>query len=205
MPATLDPERAELWPTIPFEDLFALSPAEVEPLQLQALRQRFGGLRNDVVALQKLSVRQGVDDIKALDDVVPVLFDHRVLKSYPLSLIERRDFKRLTSWLNRLTTRDLLSIPLSSPHRDEDLTRWFAKLAQEYRGQKVWIAGLSAEMTRLATKGVEEGGARCQFAPGTALLSLEHPLHWLRTVAWLTRITGHSFLTTGLEPGSLEV
>jgi hypothetical protein len=58
----------------------------------------------------------------------------------------------------------------ASRHRDEDLERWFSKLAQEYQGQKVWIAGVSAEMTRLALRGLESG-VRCQFSPDSALLT----------------------------------
>src|SRR5699024_11098677 len=44
---------------------------------------------------------------------LPLLFDHRVYKSYPLKLIETRDFPRLNAWLNRLTTHDLSKVDLS--------------------------------------------------------------------------------------------
>jgi hypothetical protein len=310
--ADLNAENVGVWPAVPFQDLFALSRAEVEPLQRDALVRRFERLRPAVVALDKLASRQGVDRLDGVDDVVPVMFDHRVLKSYPLSLIEKRQFDRLTAWLDRLTAHDLLSVPLdgltslddwvsrldengmilghtsgtsgklsfiprsqvewpayrdayrnmrwaatgldtvtesiptfattyrsghhmsiklgmlyapyeaageagrhvlydyamssdllclagrlrqaeergeldelqidprlleqraqlieASRHRDEDMERWFFKLAEEHRGQKVWIAGVSAEMTRLAIRGLESG-KRCDFAPGSVLLT----------------------------------
>jgi hypothetical protein len=309
---TLDPDNAGAWPAVHFQDLFALSRTEVEPWQRDALVRRFEQLRPAVAALDKLATRQGIDRIDTVDDVVPVLFDHRVLKSYPLSLIEKRQFARLTGWLDRLTTHDLLSIPLddltslddwiarldehgmiightsgtsgklsfiprsqaewpayreayrqmrwaatgidtmtevvptfattyraghhmsiklgllysqceaageagrhvlydyamssdllalagrlrqaedrgeldkldidpallekraqlieANRHREEDLERWFTKLADEYRGQKVWIAGVSAEMTKLAARGLESG-RRCDFSPDSALLT----------------------------------
>ena len=58
----------------------------------------------------------------------------------------------------------------ASRHREEDLERWFAKLAEEFRGQQVWIAGLSAELTRLAVRGLEQG-IRCEFAPTSVLMT----------------------------------
>ena len=39
--------------------------------------------------------------------------NHRVYKSYPLSLIETRDFPKLTTWLNRLTLHNLQKLDLS--------------------------------------------------------------------------------------------
>ena len=47
-----------------------------------------------------------------------LLFDHRIYKSYPLSLIENRDLPKLTSWLNRLTTLPLEKMDLTG------LTTW---------------------------------------------------------------------------------
>jgi hypothetical protein len=100
------------WAFHPFETLFALSRAEVEGAQLGALARRFANLRGRVSALEKLASRQGVDEIDSFDAAVPAFFDHRVYKSYPLSLLEKRQFDRLTGWMARLTTRDLSSIPL---------------------------------------------------------------------------------------------
>jgi hypothetical protein len=259
-----------------------------------------------------LADRQGVERVESLDDVLPVLFDHRVYKSYPLSLIEKRQFDRLTEWLSRLTTHDLSKIPLdgittvdgwlerldehgmimghssgtsgklsfiprsqsdwpgwkpaymgvrrvatgvdaekeviplfspgyrfgyhfatkasyifskctaggeasryvlfdyalssdvlslagrmkaaeergeldkmafdpvllekraqlieSARNRDHDLEIWFTKLADEFRGQKVWIAGLTSELARLAVRGLEQG-RHCEFALGSVLMT----------------------------------
>jgi hypothetical protein len=308
----LHPDDVAAWTHRPLDELFALARQEVEQAQLQALARRFGELRPRVAALDALAARQDVDRIDAVEEVVPVLFDHRVYKSYPLGLIERRRFDRLTAWLDRLTAHDLSSVPLdgvrsvdawldrldesgmivghstgttgklsfiprsrtewpawreahfqamraaigvdvrevripqfsagyrtghqmmtkmgrlfaqeqaggdaarhalydypissdllslagrlaaaeesgeldrleidpelleerrhlieTSRHRDDDLQRWFAKLADDYRGQRVRVGGTSADLVRLALKG-RESGLRCAFAPDSILMA----------------------------------
>src|SRR5438874_12282158 len=95
---------------------FATSPAEffggswhamqhVEPgrladLQLAAMRMRFAELRDRVPTLGAMAGELGVRDVGALDDVVPLLFQHSVYKSYPPALLERNRFDHLTRWLD---------------------------------------------------------------------------------------------------------
>lgn len=125
-PATvLDPEDVAAWTAQPFEELFSLSRADVEGPQREVLIRRFEALRPTVNALDKLASRQGVDRIDTVDDVIPVLFDHRVYKSYPLSLIEKRQFTRLTAWLRRLTQHDITRVPLDGVNSVDD---WLCRL-----------------------------------------------------------------------------
>ena len=101
------------WAQYPFEKLFQLSLKDIEKLQLEAVQQRFDQLKDSVPALERLANRQGVKRIERISDALPLFFDHRVYKSYPLSLIETRDFSKLTAWLNRLTLHNLLKMDLS--------------------------------------------------------------------------------------------
>jgi hypothetical protein len=110
--AKLDPSDVAGWAAQPFEALFALSLREVEDAQLQALSRQFEHLRREVSALDTLATKEGIDRIESFEQAAPLLFDHRVYKSYPLSLIEKRQFDRLTTWLGRLTRHDLSKIPL---------------------------------------------------------------------------------------------
>src|SRR5262245_43824847 len=123
--ATMDPSNPGAWTEQPFELLVDLPRVEVEAAQLAALRRRFETLRPKIEALDKLASRQGVEKLEQLDDVVPVLFDHRVYKSYPLSLIEKRQFPRLTKWLDRLTAHDLTAIPLDGV---DSVDAWLSRL-----------------------------------------------------------------------------
>jgi hypothetical protein len=113
------------WTYRRFEDLYAIPREEREKLQLEAVRINFARMRNRIPALKKLADRQGVEHIDRLEDVLPVCFDHRVLKNYPIQIIENRDFTKLTSWLNKLTAHDLTRIDLTGIATIE---QWLARL-----------------------------------------------------------------------------
>lgn len=113
MTINLQPDNPAAWTYRPFEELYAIPREEREQLQLEAVRINFARLRDRVPALKKLADRQGVDSIEELDDVLPVCFDHRVLKNYPIRIIENRDFAKLTGWLDKLTVHDLRKVDLS--------------------------------------------------------------------------------------------
>jgi hypothetical protein len=113
------------WPLHRFEDLYAIPREAREKLQLEAVQINFARLRNKVPALKKLADRQGVERIDRLEDVLAVCFDHRVLKNYPLSIIENRDFPKLTAWLDKLTVHDLTKLDLGGITTIE---QWLARL-----------------------------------------------------------------------------
>ena len=113
MSISLLPDNPGSWTYRRFEDLYAIPREEREKLQLEAVRINFARMRDKVPALKKLADRQGVDHIEKIEDVLPVCFDHRVLKNYPLSIIENRDFPKLTQWLDKLTAHDLSRIDLT--------------------------------------------------------------------------------------------
>lgn len=113
MAISLLPDNPGSWTYRRFEDLFAIPREEREKLQLEAVRINFARLRNRIPALKKLADRQGVEHIDKIEDVLPVCFDHRVLKNYPIQIIENRDFAKLTQWLDKLTAHDLTRMDLS--------------------------------------------------------------------------------------------
>jgi hypothetical protein len=122
---TLDPANPGSWGSLPSEVLFSLSRDEVEDAQREALARRFETLRPQIVALHNLASRQGVERVDTFTDAPPVLFDHRVYKSYPLNLVEQRKFDRMTSWLQRLTTHDLSSVDVDGV---DSVDAWLLRL-----------------------------------------------------------------------------
>lgn len=87
--------------------------AELAKLQLEALKLRFDELRDAIPTLTALADQQGITSIDELADVVPLLFQHSVYKSYPVSLLEQHRFGPLTRWLNRLTRYEIGDLDVS--------------------------------------------------------------------------------------------
>src|SRR5262245_50816213 len=125
MAISLLPDNPAAWTYRSWDDLMAIPREEREKLQLEAVRINFHRLRDRIPALKKLADRQGVDTIDKIEDILPVCFDHRVLKNYPIQIIENRDFAKLTGWLDKLTAHDLTRIDLGGLKTIEE---WLGRL-----------------------------------------------------------------------------
>ena len=125
MAISLLPDNPASWAYRKWDDLMSIPREEREKLQLEAVRINFRRMRDRIPALKKLADRQGVDAIDRIEDVLPVCFDHRVLKNYPIQIIENRDFPKLTQWLGKLTAHDLTRIDLTGLKTIEE---WLGRL-----------------------------------------------------------------------------
>ncbi len=125
MTISLLPDNPAAWTFRSWDDLMAIPREEREKLQLEAVRINFHRLRDRIPALKKLADRQGVDTIDRIEDILPVCFDHSVLKNYPIQIIENRDFAKLTTWLDKLTAHDLTRIDLTGLKTIEE---WLGRL-----------------------------------------------------------------------------
>lgn len=93
--------------------MHAIPPDRLAELQLAALADRFGRLRDRVPVLTAMADEQRITAIDTLDDAAPLLLPHTVYKSYPVSLLTGGRFDALTRWLSRLTTLDLSGVDTS--------------------------------------------------------------------------------------------
>jgi hypothetical protein len=86
---------------------------QLQALQLEALQMRFVELRDAIPMLTRLADKQQIMALETLDDVVPLLFEHTMYKSYPPSMLENNRFDQLTKWLGKLTSLDLSNVDVS--------------------------------------------------------------------------------------------
>src|ERR1700722_12887565 len=96
--------------------------------------------------VSKLAGRQAITRVSEFDDVVPLLFEHTMYKSYPLSLLERRQFDKLTSWVSKLTPLDLSAVDAS---QCDSIDSWLTALAENAELQISDTRGISGTMSFL--------------------------------------------------------
>ena len=118
----------------------------LEAVQLAGLKLRFAALRNAIPTLKKLADEAGVHEIRALEDVIPILFKHTVYKSYPISLLEKNRFPQLTHWLQKLTTVDLTGLDASGCQGIDD---WIALLERETSIRVIQSSGTTGTVSFL--------------------------------------------------------
>src|SRR3546814_20109087 len=73
-----------------YDDGFRLSSEQIERLHLEGARKRFAELRPGLSVLDKLAREQGIEEIRTLEDLAPLLYPHTVYTSYPISRSEER-------------------------------------------------------------------------------------------------------------------
>jgi len=87
---------------------------EIDAMQLIGLKRRFAELRDNIAVLKKLADAENIDHIDSFDDVVPLLFEHTVFKSYPPSLLENNKFMQINKWLGKLTAHQIDHVDVSA-------------------------------------------------------------------------------------------
>jgi hypothetical protein len=133
---------------------------EVERIQLQAVRNRFNTLKDRLPVLSRLAQEQGISEITALDDAAKLLFKHSVYKSYPVSLIEKNRYDRLTAWLANLTIADLSGVRTEGIESIDD---WLDALLRDAKVRITHSTGTSGKLSFLP-RGPED--AKLQLRTG---------------------------------------
>ena len=104
---------AELRSLASHDDPYNLPVADLEPLWIDAIDRRFGECRSQIRVLDQLAERAGVDAIRRLEDVVPLLFAHTAYKSYPEAFIRRDRWDRMNLWLDTLSKNRVEGVDLA--------------------------------------------------------------------------------------------
>ena len=134
------------------EELFSIDPKLVEQIQLKGIQTRFKDFYTQIQALKKLADEQGIQSINSLDDVVPLLFQHTVYKSYPLALIEKQQFDKLTRWMNKFTSHDLSHVNVAECKSIDD---WLEQIENQTDLLVVHSTGTSGKLSFLPRSAAE--------------------------------------------------
>jgi hypothetical protein len=109
------------------KDRFNYSAAEVLPLHIEALNDRFQQ-QKDLIKLLGLRARDaGTTQITSIDDAVPLLLPHTAYKSYPESFVSEGRWDRLTKWLGTVSTYPIEPIDAADI---TDIDDWIERLVK---------------------------------------------------------------------------
>lgn len=116
----------------------------LEELQTEALSLRFERQKEQIATLSKLADRQGITRVNAIEEVLPLMFEHTVYKSYPTYLLEKCQFDKLTTWLSRLTPYDLSHVDTAGCN---SIHSWLDVLSAETELDPISSSGTTGTMS----------------------------------------------------------
>jgi hypothetical protein len=76
---------------------------EVPQATVDRLDRSFQDALERVPVLRQRAEAEGVKEVRALDDLVPLLFPHTVYKSYPAQLVEQGRWAQMNRWLDSVS------------------------------------------------------------------------------------------------------
>lgn len=144
--ATRFSEAPQTMVLLSWTDIYSIPTPDVHDFQLRALRNRFHQQVKRVGILGRLADEQHLGDIGAIEDGASLLLRHSDYKSYPISLIEKGRFDRMTQWLNELTAYDLSSIDASQIATIDD---WLSLLDRNTDLRVATTSGTSGKLSFL--------------------------------------------------------
>jgi phenylacetate-coenzyme A ligase PaaK-like adenylate-forming protein len=109
-------------------DPFDIPEAELRPLQIAATQEAFEEKRSKIPTLDKRAREVGVDTIRSLEDIVPLLFSHTNYKSYPIAFLTQKRWKHILQWLSLISSPDYKDVDVEGAvDVDDFLARLWAK------------------------------------------------------------------------------
>lgn len=184
--------------------------AEIDALQLAALKQRFAELRDRIPMLKKLADAEGVDVVEQLDDIVPLMFEHTVYKSYPPSLLEKRNFAQINKWLGKLVTPEIAEkLAAADVQGCEGLDDWFPRMDQAVPELRMSHTSGTSGTVSFLPQSVIEWRKACQVrkmfiwgmeGPDTPDPDLHTAYPYYRA-GFLSHVRANDFLIEALLPG----
>lgn len=92
---------------LPSNVSWQLGQPEREAIQAGIFADRFDSLKDSIPQVRKPTKLQNIASVDSFDSVAPLMFEHTVYKSYPMSRVEKGHFDLLTKSLGGLSVHDL--------------------------------------------------------------------------------------------------
>lgn len=168
----------------------------LEELQTEALSQRFEDRKERIPMLAKLADKQGITQVGEFNEVLPLLFEHTMYKSYPTLLLEKGQFGKLTTWMNRLTPHDLSELDASGC---DSIHSWLDLLCNETEVDPISSSGTTGTMSFTPRDKSDWrtqilGGFRIQMLQDFGKPRTEADIYEPLYVPWSTHPDGHTGL-----------
>jgi hypothetical protein len=108
-------------------DCYDIPWSSLAPRQIEAVDELFQERAGQVKLLSHRAKETGVNEVRGLDDVVPLLFAHTSYKSYPEAWFTEGRWDRMGQWLNSLTTSPIPAIETTDI---ADVDDWVDRLSE---------------------------------------------------------------------------
>jgi hypothetical protein len=106
---------------------FDLPLATLLPLQLEAANERLQSRMHSMRLLSSRVETSGAREIKAPEDLVPLLFAHSVYKSYPEAWLNQAKWAQMGQWLDTVSSRRVQGIDVAGV---TNIDEWLERLAR---------------------------------------------------------------------------
>ena len=108
------------------EDRFDHAPADLLPIQIEALEEQFQERRDRIKLLGHRAREAGITEVRSREDMVALLFPHTAYKSYPESFLIEEKWDRLGKWLGTVSPHPIGPIETADIG---DIDEWIGRLA----------------------------------------------------------------------------
>jgi hypothetical protein len=107
------------------EDRYDLPADAVRAMQITAMNERFQERRNAIKVLGHRARESKTEEVRSLEDVVPLLLPHTAYKSYPESWLAEERWDRLGKWLDTVSSH---RVPPQDRSQINGIDDWMDKL-----------------------------------------------------------------------------
>jgi hypothetical protein len=125
-------------------EMHGIARVRLERLIHDAVKIRVEEQIQRIPMVGKLAGNQGITGVEDVEAIVPLLFEHTMYKSYPISFLGNRQFDKLTTWMDKLTSVDLSKVNAKGLESIDD---WLDMLAQTTELDPVLTSGSTGTMS----------------------------------------------------------